>query len=192
MVNHGETPPAVGDSDEDLMKQVSRGSRPAFDELMQRYQQPLLNFFQRMGVIHDAEDMVQDSFIKLYQSRKRYKPTASFKTFLYTIARRVSIDRHRKKARRPEVEYDDALETPHDFSRSPAGVAADRIDVAEALLKLPETMRSVVILSVMEGLTMNETGEVLGIPEGTVKSRLFHALKRLREAIKDAPQDGLE
>lgn len=172
-------------SDEDLMKQVRSGDRQAFDELMQRYQQPLLNFFQRMGVIHDAEDMVQDTFVKLYQSRKRYKQTAGFKTFIYTIARRVSIDRHRKKMRRPEVEYDDALETPHDLSRSPAGTAADRIDVAEALLKLPETMRPVVILSVMEGLTMKEAAEVLGIPEGTVKSRLFHALKQLRNIITD-------
>ena len=166
-----------------LMQAAKRGDRDAFNELMLRYQQPLLNFFMRMGVISDAEDMVQDTFIKLYQSRKRYKPTAGFKTFLFTVARRVSIDRHRKKERRPETNYDEALETPNDFSRKPDGLAADRLDAEEALQKLPDSMRSVVILSVMEGMTMKETGKALGIPEGTVKSRLFHALRRLKEEM---------
>lgn len=176
-------------SDEVLMDAVRRNNHAAFDQLMLRYQKPLLNFIRHLGVISDAEDVAQDAFVKLYRSRKRYRPTAAFKTYLYTIARRLCIDRFRQYSRRPKMEYDDELKKETDTTRGPDGIVADRLDLQKLLQKLPEAMREVVLLCVAEGFTMKETGRILNIPEGTVKSRLFNALRRMK---KDLNGEGHE
>ena len=76
------------------------GDRDAFELLVRRHHQPLLNFFLRMGVDRDAEDLVQQTFIRLYNYRQRYRPSAKFTTFLYLLARQVWVDELRRRGRR--------------------------------------------------------------------------------------------
>ncbi len=129
----------------------------------------------------EAEDLVQETFLRLFGCRRTYRPSAAFVTFLYTLARHAWVDGVRKRRRRPEVE----LRTPDEPAVS--GDDPERRDpqpdLREALWSLSEKLRSVVVLSVCQGLKCREVAEVLGVPVGTVKSRRFLALKALREAL---------
>lgn len=157
--------------------------RDAFAELIGRHQRPLMNFFVRCGVYGDVEDLTQETFIRLYRYRSRYTPSAKFTTFLYLLARQVRIDALRRLRRREALHRRAAEEAPQEEPPS-AAVRGERLDAAKALACLPEPMREVVVLSVLQGLTQNEVAEVLKIPVGTVKSRLSTALQRMREGMQ--------
>ena len=167
--------------DRDLMVRARDGQRDAFVLLVHRHQAPLLNFFRRMGVYTDAEDMVQETFLRLFAARERYRPTAKFTTFLYTIARRVRADRLRKSMRAPA--YVAATESAAASEGDESDRAADRLDVQRALDGLSEKLRAVVVLSAYQGLRYAEIAAILGIPEGTVKSRMSLAMGQLREIL---------
>jgi RNA polymerase sigma-70 factor (ECF subfamily) len=173
-----------GPDDFELMRRIRAGDGDAFAALVRRHQQPLLNFFARMGADRDAEDMVQETFIRVFGYRERYRPTAKFTTFLYTVARHVWVDAVRRDSRRQR--FEEALEAEsaavHDGG---LGTAQAHMDVQAALARLPERLRSVVILSVHQGLRYREIADVLGIPPGTVKSRMFLALRRLKEMLDE-------
>ena len=98
-----------GCSDPDLMKQAAGGSDEAFAELIRRYQSLLVNYFYRLGVYNDAEDLTQETFLRLFKSRGRYREQAQFKTYLYVLARNVWIDRLRQLTRREKLK--NSLET---------------------------------------------------------------------------------
>lgn len=170
-------------SDIELMLRFRDGDEGAFATLVTRYQDELLNLFRRMGVHHHAEDLVQDTFVKVYRWRERYSPRASFRTFLYTVARNVGADHWRRTARK---EPDAAAERPEEIpAPGDEGVAREmRLDVQTALEGLPPKLREVVVLSTYQGLTYEEIGRLLGIPEGTVKSRMFLAMRQLKEALR--------
>jgi len=171
--------------DEALMQRVGRGDRDAFVELVRRHQKGLVNFFRRMGDSTDAEDLAQETFLRLFRYRKKYRATAKLTTFLYLLARRTRIDHLRKLERRQRLRETVAGEA--DIERSVRDGARERKDRAvEALAELSEEMRSVVVMSIFQGLTYREIAEVLEIPVGTVKTRMFHAVRRLREVLKDA------
>lgn len=179
--------PVSSDPDADLMMAAGAGSEAAFVELVHRHQNPLLNFFVRMGVYTDAEDLVQETFVRLYRNRERYRPTARFTTYLYMLARHVWADRGRKLARGERL---------HDSLRLDADIAVSErrpprspgsLDVEEALARLSPKLREVVVLNVYQGLRYQDIAEVLRIPLGTVKSRLNLALESLRESF-DAKQ----
>jgi len=161
---------------------VQKGRKEAFVTLVQRHQNGLLNFFRGLGVYNDAEDLVQDTFIRLYKYRDRYKPTAKLTTFLYLLARQVRIDMLRKKKRRNEFE-DKLIEEGLAEEQAAKGGSTQTIDVETALQKLPESMRAVVILNMYQGLKYQEIADVLEIPLGTVKSRMFQALNKLKGLI---------
>ena len=169
-------------SDTDLMAQVQQGSREAFVTLVRRHQGPLLNFFHRLGVSNDAEDLVQDTFVRLFRYRFRYQPRARFTTFLYLMARQVSLDRWRRVKRYAAAMDDYALETR--VTAQPAAPPDGRAEeVQRALATLPEPMRAVVVMSIYQGLKYDEIAEILEVPPGTVKSRMFNALRRLKEVL---------
>ncbi|MGQ9662388.1 MAG: RNA polymerase sigma factor [Kiritimatiellia bacterium] len=86
----------TADRDADLMLEVADGSEEAFAELIRRHQDSLLNFFVRMGAHYHAEDLVQETFLRIFRWRKRYRPTARFRTFLYVVARHVWVDNCRR------------------------------------------------------------------------------------------------
>ena len=147
-----------------------------------KFEKNLLNFFWRQGVSYsEGEDLVQETYLRLWNYRDRYEPAAKLSTFLFTIARQVRIDALRRETRRGireeawERERAEAVERP-----TMAGS-----DVRWAVRRLPEAMQEVVELGVMQDLPYAEVAGILGIPVGTVKSRMFNALKRLKEIFDD-------
>lgn len=171
-------------TDEALMLEARGGSAPAFETIVRRRHRDLMNYFVRMGVsTHEAEDMTQDTFVRLFRYRDRYAPRAQLRTFLFVMARQVWIDRWRRRAnreRREDAARSDA-EAGDSFSTATDAAAAR---AEEALRRLPEPMREVVSLCFYGGLRYGEIAEVLGVAEGTVKSRMFHALRKLREEMR--------
>lgn len=171
--------PSHDDSSARLMVEVSGGSESALVELIHRHQHGLLNFFARMGAHNDAEDLVQETFVRLYKARGTYRPTAKFTTFLYVVARHVWADRGRKVLRRQRVQESLTLDAEISGGVTPPA-RADALDVQEALQKLSPKLREALVLNIYQGLRYQDIADVLGIPLGTVKSRINLALEDLR------------
>jgi RNA polymerase sigma-70 factor, ECF subfamily len=183
-------------SSEELLMAVGRGEERAFEELMDRHRLELINFFfQLIWDRHTAEDLAQEVFVRLYTSASRYKPTAKFRSYMYRVARSCWIDQHRRtKSRRLERSLDaesdsgaslsDVLvvlaEQPEESARKEEFVK----DLVVAIDSLPTDHKVVFVLSQVEGLRYKEISEVLNIPEGTVKSRMFACLKKIRETLR--------
>ena len=159
----------------------------AFSMLVRRHQKKLLNFFLRSGVQYDAEDLVQQTFLRLYRYRNRYSPDAKVTTFLFLLARQVWIDELRKRKRRERLAGDLTAELGRQTAPSVADevAAAGTTDLGDALAKLPEGMRLVVELGVYQDLPYAEIAMILDIPVGTVKSRMFNALAQLRGMLRE-------
>ncbi len=181
-----------------LMERLGQGDQSALEELYERWSRPLVNFLY--GMCRDrtfAEDLMQDVFVKVWRAAPRYKPLAKFSTWLFHIARNHWLNEREKKLRRIRpVSMDgggrkndngarlrDAI--PAD-TRSPGDLTldrelADRIDGAVA--QLPEKYRDVWLLGASQGLPYEQVSQILGIPVGTVKSRMFQAVRKLRESL---------
>jgi len=170
--------------DVQVMLRVQAGELDAFTRLVERHQKPLLNFFRRMGVNMEAEDMVQETLVRVYNYREKYRPAARFTTFLYTVARHVWLDSVRRKSRFLDFFKKEQVILPATDDGGLRG-ARLRMDVEAALGRLPEKMRAVIVLSVFQGLQYEAIAEVLGVPVGTVKSRVFNALEQLKEIFDD-------
>lgn len=179
--DHPEIPenPDIG-----LMLEVVSGSETAFTELIHRHQNGLLNFFTRMGAYSDAEDLVQETFVRLYKARSRYRPTAKFTTYLYVVARHVWADLGRKAMRRDRLYGSLRTDAEIDGGTTPPAPASG-LDVKEALAGLSPKLREVIVLNVYQGLQYQEVAEVLGIPLGTVKSRMNMAIQELRRSFEE-------
>src|SRR6185436_5881832 len=167
-----------------------------------RWHGPIRGLCTRMtGDPHRGEDLAQETFARLFARRKTYEPTGKFSTFLWRIALNLCYDELRRVKRRGEFSLDESEED------SPSSLALEANDlspdqslleneraraVRDALLQLPEPYRVVVVLRHYEGLKFREIGVVLGIPEGTVKSRMFDALTQLgcllNPVLSDAPK----
>ena len=150
-----------------------------------KFEKNLLNFFWRQGVSYvEGEDLVQETLLRLWKYRAKYVPTAKLSTFLFTLARQVRIDTLRRESRRTERERRWEAERLPSESSGRARVDA-REDVRWALAKLSEPLREVIELGVFQDLPYAEIGQILGIPVGTVKSRMSNALKKLKEGFDD-------
>ncbi len=180
-------------SDEAAMQRVQGGDDRAFSLLVRRWEGPIMRLCTRMtGDVHLGQDMAQETFGRLFAARASYEPARRFSTFLWRIAVNACLDDRRRRARRPEA----PLEAGEAGLRRDAEVAADAPSppaaaaqqeesemVRAAVAGLPEHYRAVVLLRHYEGLKFREVAEVLGIPEGTVKSRMAEALGRLATAL---------
>lgn len=172
--------------DTQLMERICAADDPhAFSSLVRRHEKKLLNFFIRSGVQYDGEDLVQQTFLRLYRYRNRYSPDAKVTTFLFLMARQVWIDELRKRKRRERLADSFSEETGPCVAPSAADevAAAGTLDIPAALARLPEGMRMVVELGIYQDLPYAEIAGILGIPEGTVKSRMFNALAQLRRML---------
>ena len=148
-----------------------------------KFEKNLLNFFWRQGVSHfEGEDLVQETYLRLWKYRREYKPTAKLSTFLFLMARQVRIDALRRQTRRENREEQWGKEQPTSEGPKAFGV---REDVRWALARISEPLRDVIELAVFQDLPYAEVGEVLGIPVGTVKSRMHNALKELKEIFDE-------
>lgn len=148
-----------------------------------KFEKNLLNFFWRQGVSYsEGEDLVQETYLRLWKYRHEYKPTAKLSTFLFLMARQVRIDALRRQVRRENREEDWGREQPTSEGPKAFGV---REDVRWALCRISEPLRDVIELAVFQDLPYAEVGEILGIPVGTVKSRMHNALKELKEIFDE-------
>ena len=170
----------------------ARHDMGAFAQLVTRWQRPIHALCWRMtGDVHQAEDLVQETFARLFARRGDYQPVGRFSTFIWRIALNLCYDELRRRQRREEVplpgpdeDTDRGLAPPPVVSEEPAPDAVmmnrERADlVRRALLELAEPYRAVVVLRHYENLKFREIAEVLDIPEGTVKSRMAEALDQL-------------
>lgn len=169
-------------SDHELLQALAEGDPGAFGVLVERWRPKLVNFLVRRGADREgAEDCAQEAFVRIYGYRSSYRPQAPFSAFLFTVARNALLDWKRRRARRPEQPL--GPEDLPDGRATDAGDAAGRLDLEAALEQLPEALHAVVALAGLRGLPYQVVGVLLGIPEGTVKSRMFYALRRLREVL---------
>lgn len=171
--------------DQALMLQVAGRDKYAFTTLVRRHQNGLMNFFRRSGDYSNAEDLAQETFVRLFKYRKRYRPKAKFTTFLYVLARRVWID-HCRARDRQKTAYEKL--TAEEETRQPSGTDAlndAKAQVTAALAGLTDEMRIVVVMSIYQGFKYREIAGILDVPLGTVKTRMFHALKKLKEVLRD-------
>ena len=181
-----------------LVTACQQGDSSAFNLLVWRWEKPLYNFiYKYVGDATLAEDLVQDTFIRVLKSIGRYTHQGSFSTWLYRIAINLCKD-HLKRKRLPLVSL-------HDYYTTDSGervYVQDRISDEEArtdeslkveereelvrrlLASLPEEQRIVILLKEYQELTFREIAEVLNVPEGTVKSRLYHGLRAMRESLE--------
>ena len=180
-------------SDDDLVKEFQKGSMVAFEHLVSRYQFALVNFFYHQTynkVI--AEDYAQDVFMKLFLALGTYTPAGKFKYFLFRIARNYLIDKKREKKRK-EVSLSHAIDESgtelQDMvvveDTDERGFLSEK--VALSLLRLPEEHRTVIILSEYCNMDYREISEILGIPVGTIKSRMHNAILKLKEILGNIP-----
>lgn len=166
-----------------LIEECQRGNRQALETLVREYQGPVYNAVYRMvGNREAAADVTQTAFLKALENIQNYDRNFKFFSWLYRIAVNEAID-HIERARRfaplpdsPLVEWDDAADGA---ARAEAG---GQLQVA--LMALSEDARSVIVLRYFTDCSYEEIGRVLGLPEKTVKSRLFTARQRLREQLE--------
>ncbi len=169
-------------SDEELMSEVARGDEAALAMLVARHASRVHAFlFRYSGSRDDADDLLQDTWVRVARSARRFDPARSFRSWLYGIAANGARDLFRRRTTRQralreiEIRPDTAPEVdPSEVDPIDRGVLRERIS------RLPERMREVMILRFFEGMNEAEMAEVLKIPRGTVKSRLHAALRELR------------
>lgn len=190
----------TGASDEKLMWAWRSGDVRAFEVLVRRHRGPLFNFILRfVGSRERAEDLVQDTFLKITKSSDAYERRAKFTTWAYTIARNLCIDELRKARHRRAVSLDGpgaaaahGEDLPPLVEATPSeGPAPDRAAEAarlapilvEALAALPDEQREVFVLREYAGVPFKEIAEITSTPENTVKSRMRYALEGLRRHL---------
>lgn len=184
-------------SDEEAMARVQRdGDHRAFGLIVCRWEGAILRLCTRMtGDAHRGEDLTQEAFTRLYSQAASYRHGARVSTFLWRLAVNLCLDELRKAKQRIGSIQDEenAGDAPVAALPSPltATLHAERAEqVREALARLPDHYRAVVVLRHYEGLKFREIAEVLGIPEGTVKSRMAEALERLAKTLRPLAGSG--
>jgi RNA polymerase sigma-70 factor (ECF subfamily) len=186
-------------NDEQLMWRVKMDDDPqAFARLVTRWEKPIQRLCTRMtGDVHRAQDLTQSAFTRVFARRAEWQPVGKFSTFLWRVALNLCHDENRRFHRRGEFSLDalEEAEGGEEFAaHEPTPDACVESEergalVRRALENLPETHREVVVLRHYEGLKFREIAEVLGIPEGTVKSRMADALGQLNRLLKHVNED---
>lgn len=188
----------VQDADAALVARCKQNDLSAFDELVERYQHKIYHYAKRMvGNETDAEDITQDVFLKALQSLRTFREESSLQTWLFRIATNLCRDTLRRRQREKgwlrlwqERNSEHCSETVEwelpDRRADPATQLLNQELSAlldEAIDRLPVAMREVLVMHDMEEMPYEEIAQALGIPLGTVKSRLFHARARIRQAL---------
>src|SRR5829696_2860414 len=175
-------------SDEALVALVARSDEAALAELYDRHGRVAYGLALR--VVRDpalAQDAVQDAFLAVWRSAGRYLPErAKATTWILTLVHRRSVDLVRREDRRRGDELDEKLPAETDGPDEAAWLGLRRDRVREALRKLPDPQREALELAYFGGFTQSELSERLGEPLGTIKSRMFNGLARLRDLLGDA------
>ncbi len=186
--------------DAQLVQQVQAGRTDAFGDLVRKYQDRVFNTCWRIcGNLEDARDIAQDAFIKALEGLSNFRGESGFYTWLFRIAVNLALTHRRDAARRRTLSMESALAGTQaeelagriaDPNPIGDGEEKDRTEmmscVARALHNLDDEQRAVVVLRDMEGFDYVEIADILGVPPGTVKSRLHRARAALGEALRPA------
>jgi RNA polymerase sigma-70 factor (ECF subfamily) len=167
----------------ELVGLALEGDARGFAGLVRLHQRRAYGVARAIVLSHeDAEDAVQEGFLRAYQALDRFDPGQSFGAWLNRIVANAALDLARRKKVRVVEELSDSMPSPF---RDPAVDAELRARLQGALAQLPERSRAVIVLHDVEGFTHAEIGEMLGIPGGTARSDLHHARQRLRKLLED-------
>ncbi|HXT12815.1 MAG TPA: sigma-70 family RNA polymerase sigma factor [Candidatus Angelobacter sp.] len=185
------------DPDAALMLRVKQGDTAAFTELVEKYKQPVMNLAFR--TLHDAtesEDLAQNVFVQVYKSAARYKSTAKFSTWLFTIARNLCLNEIRRRSRHPA----ESLDAPHpeqedqplqQFEDKRTASPPETLlqgelarNVERALADLPENQRAAILLCRQEDLSYEDIAEILGCSVSATKSLIHRGRETLKERLK--------
>jgi RNA polymerase sigma-70 factor, ECF subfamily len=168
--------------DEELILAFQKGSTESFSELFLRYRDPLFGFFRRrLSNSTRAEELTQECFLAVLQGAERWEPRATFRTYLYAIALKLTAAEYRRSQHEPQHGGD-----ADDVGQRNA-TEAD-LGVRRAIAALDAEHREVVLLREFEGLSYEEIAAALRIPVNTVRSRLFRARMSLKELLDPQPQ----
>jgi RNA polymerase sigma-70 factor (ECF subfamily) len=189
-------------TDEELLARFVSGDYSAFDVIVGRYEERLLNFAYRfLNDQETAQDVVQETFLRVYRKRKEYKAIAHFSTWLFTIAGNLAKSELRRRKRWRFLSLDsggDDDERPVDLPDErhlPDDVVADRMTEAriqEAINALPPKYRQAVLLRDVEGMSYQEIAQIANCPVGTIKSRVNRARLKLQKKLRiDGRDNGL-
>lgn len=179
-------PNNTADIDSLCMQAIANGDNTAFENIVQRWQIRLINFFYRSTSNRsDAEDLAQETFLELYRAAARYQARGNFSAYLFTVARRRLIDKYRKNARRPLDIVD-----PTEFLMQQQTEQQDNTHEIEeafqnALTALPEKQRNAILMLQQQGLAYEEIAEAMGASIGAVKTWIHRARTHLRNELKD-------
>jgi RNA polymerase sigma-70 factor (ECF subfamily) len=171
-------------TDDELMCRLGTGELRAFGALYDRHKVRVLSFLARLtGDRHIAEDLLQETFLRVWRHRADYRASGQFTPWLFTIARRLVID-HRR-ARMPEAEAAEALalDAP-EAADDMAATHQRRASIEDALAELPAAQREIVLLSRVAGMEAGEIAVVVDSTPGAVRVALHRALKRLRDTLE--------
>jgi RNA polymerase sigma-70 factor (ECF subfamily) len=189
------------ETDETLMVGYQKGDVRAFEVLLQRHRKPVYNFILRF--CHDpaqAEDLLQDTFLRVIKGAEGYEKQAKFTTWLYTIARNLCVDASRRGKHRKAASLDAPLDasdaggaTLLDKVADQKAVAVDRRVIGHelggkleaAIGKLSEEQREVFLMREVLDMAFKDIADVVGCPENTVKSRMRYALEKLRGELEE-------
>lgn len=182
------------------------GDARAFRVLVQRHRGPVFNFILRYtGHRARAEDLMQETWLKVVRSSSEYQPKARFTTWVYTIARNLCVDSARKETYRQTDSLDAPARDGAEDGRSMGESVGDEVSaqperaahnaslrpmLTRALSSLPEEQREVFLLREYHGISFKEIAEVTGVNENTVKSRMRYALEGLRKRLSELGVDG--
>ncbi len=165
-------------SDAEVVAACKEGVQEAFRELLTRYRKSAMTLaYQMLGNGEDAEDVAQEAFVRVFQALPKFRGESAFSTWLYRIVTNLCLGRMRR--RRPTVTLE-AVPEPR-AADGPARQVAEGMLTREVLAGLPPELRVVLVLRELEGLSYREMSGTLGLPMGTVRSRLSKARKRFRK-----------
>ena len=187
-------------SDEDLMRRTQTGDKAAFSLLYERYSASVLSYLYRMlGNLEDVESIGQEVFLRAFRFAPTYRYPQKFSTWLFTITRNLAINQSRRRKRSPIRNITELNLDGVDISGDPYQVATRATDdvekqeeitrVLRALEGLPTDQKEVIVLGVFQDLSYAEMEEITGTKAVTLRSRMFHGLKRLARSIGGVPEE---
>jgi RNA polymerase sigma-70 factor (ECF subfamily) len=185
------------DEDARLMLRFRGGDRGAFETLFRRYTPRLVSFLARMVPERArAEELAQETFVRIYQARDRYEPKARFSTWLFGIASNLALNDLARAHRRREHPWEESAATQVPTSEPPADESlvarstAGRLE--EALAQLPDRQQAALLLRVEEELSYEDIADALGVSKASVKSLIHRARERLLSALRGDDNGGAE
>jgi RNA polymerase sigma-70 factor (ECF subfamily) len=191
--------------DEQLVKEVNQGNKNAFEVIVKRYYQRILNFmFHFLGDRELAKDLSQECFLKLFQNLGSFRGESKLDTFIYSIAKNLCFQHHRKARFQPNLgkscEFDCSLNEVKDYEKETfSGASPNPLDaminketldlIFGSISSLPLEQKLVFLLSEQQDLSYADIAKILKCPVGTVASRKWQAVKSLKEKLKNVLKD---